>query len=314
MDWDDVRHFLALARTGSVRAAGKSLGVSHSTVARRVEGLESRLTARLFARNRDGYTLTAAGREMLARAEGIEREMDALERELIGQDERLEGAVSITCCDDWIGGLLLGGLEPFLAEHAGIELHLDVDSRSFDLSKREADVAIRATGRGDTPPEHLLGARVMPIHLASYVGADHVQRLDPRGPAARWLAFDDSRVQQAMVSTSSFPELPVWGRFSSLQQMVNAGRLGVGLVMLPVYIGDQEPELVRLPGDALRHMGELWMLSHADLRDNARFRAVRAQIRAVFDAHAPLFRGECPSDAPERPAHAPNALDDQAVG
>ena len=75
MDWDDVRHFLALARLGSVRAAGASLGVSHSTVARRVEALEERLSARLFDRNRDGYCLTEAGKHMLPGAERVEREM-----------------------------------------------------------------------------------------------------------------------------------------------------------------------------------------------------------------------------------------------
>ncbi len=85
MDWNDVRHFLALARCGSVRAAGASLGVSHSTVARRVEALETRLSARLFDRNRDGYTLTEAGRQMLPGAERVERELAALERGLVGQ-------------------------------------------------------------------------------------------------------------------------------------------------------------------------------------------------------------------------------------
>ncbi len=314
MDWDDIRHFLALARSGSVRAAGQRLGVSHSTVVRRVDGLESRLAVRLFDRNRDGYTPTEAGREMLARAEGIEREMDALEREMIGQDERLEGTVSITCCDHWIADLLLDGLLPYMAEHPGIELHLHVDSRLFDLSKREADIAIRAVGHDQTPQGQLLGARVGPLHLASYVGIDHVERLDPRGPDARWLAFDDSRVQQAIVSTSSYPQLPAWGRFSSLELMVSAGRRGVGLIMLPVYIGDQEPQLVRLAGDTPRLVGDLWMLSHADLRDNARFRAVRAQIRRVFDAASPLFHAECPNHAPVRSIDAPSQPGDSAVG
>ncbi|MEM7437027.1 MAG: LysR family transcriptional regulator, partial [Myxococcota bacterium] len=102
VDWNDVRYYLALARLGSVRAAGAKLGVSHSTVARRVEALEARLAARLFDRNRDGYTLTDAGRRMLSRAERVEKEMLALERDLVGQDERLAGPVCITCCDEYV--------------------------------------------------------------------------------------------------------------------------------------------------------------------------------------------------------------------
>lgn len=81
-----MRHFLALARTGSVRAAGSSLGVSHSTVARRGETLETRLGVKLFDRHRDGFLLTDAGKEMVAGAEPVERELTALERGLVGQD------------------------------------------------------------------------------------------------------------------------------------------------------------------------------------------------------------------------------------
>jgi DNA-binding transcriptional LysR family regulator len=109
VDWDDVRHFLALARVGSVRAAGSMLGVSHSTVARRVEALETRLGARLFDRHRDGYLLTDAGREMVAGAERVEREMAALERGLAGQDARLEGPVRVSCTDHFIAKILLHG-------------------------------------------------------------------------------------------------------------------------------------------------------------------------------------------------------------
>lgn len=313
MDWDDLRHFLALARSGSVRAAGKRLRVSHSTVARRVEGLEARLRTRLFDRSRDGYTLTEAGRRMLARAEGIEGAVDSLERELVGQDERLEGTASITCCDHWIADLLVIGLGPFLAAHPGIELQVAADSRLFDLSKREADIAIRATARGETPAEHLLGARLQPIYLASYVGAGHVERLDPEGPDARWLGFEDARVQRAMVATSAYPDLPLWGGFSSFELMVRATRQGLGLAMLPTYVGDREPSLVRLTGDTPRHVGELWLVCHPDLRDNARLRAIRAKIRELFEAAAPTFRGECPVHAPQRPIDAPGVDGDSNV-
>jgi DNA-binding transcriptional LysR family regulator len=110
VNWDDVRHFLALARTGTVRAAGVSLGVSHSTIARRVETLESRLGAKLFDRNRDGYILTDAGREMVTGAERVEREMAALERGLAGQDARLEGPVRVTCTDPFIAKILVEAL------------------------------------------------------------------------------------------------------------------------------------------------------------------------------------------------------------
>ena len=163
MDWDDVRHFLALARLGSVRAAGASLGVSHSTVARRVEALECRLATRLFDRNRDGYQLTEAGQQMLPSAERVESELAALERGLTGQDDRLEGPVSVTCCDSYVSELLIEAFTPFCDAHPDIELHLVNDSRSFDLAKREADIAVRVLGLGDQPPEYLIGRKLAPV-------------------------------------------------------------------------------------------------------------------------------------------------------
>ena len=153
MDWNDVRHFLALARSGSARGAGAELGVSHSTVARRVEALEEQLATRLFDRTPDGYQLTTAGEDIRPRAESIEREMLSIERVVAGQDERLKGPVALTCCDHFVSGLLMPDLHAFCRASPDIQLHINVDSRSYDLSKREADVAIRILVKGDQPPE-----------------------------------------------------------------------------------------------------------------------------------------------------------------
>jgi len=292
MDWNDVRYFLALARTGSARSAGAALGVSHSTVVRRVEALEVRLTARLFDRNRGGYTLTDAERQMLPGAERVELEMAALERGLVGQDVRLAGPVSLTCCDNFVSDLLLRELAPFCDERPGIELRFTTDSRAFDLSKREADIAIRTKARGARPPEHLIGVKLVPLMLANYVGRAHADRLDPEGGAARWLTSGDDRIVAALLADSSYPDLPTWGAFNSLELLVQAAREGLGLVMLPTYVGDREPALRRLDRPDLRHVADLWMLSHPDLRDNARFRITRARVAEALRRHRPLFAGE----------------------
>jgi DNA-binding transcriptional LysR family regulator len=304
MDWDDVRHFLALARLGSVRAAGAELGVSHSTVARRVEALEARLAARLFDRNRDGYCLTEAGRRMLTRTERIEHDMTALERDMVGQDERLAGVVTITCSDTYVSQVLLHALAAFCERYPDLELAITPDGRIFDLAKREADIAIRALVLGDQPPEHLIGTAVAPVMVASYVAAAHETRLDPDidGTHPRWLSFEERRPQEALIAQSSYPRVPAWGAFASLEVLVQATREGLGLAMLPTYVGDREPSLRRLARPDLRHVGDLWLLSHPDLRDNARFRATRACVAEAFKANAALFRGEwCPIGAPGCP-------------
>jgi DNA-binding transcriptional LysR family regulator len=293
MDWDDVRHFLALARTGSVRAAGAALNVSHSTVARRVEALEARLATRLFDRSRDGYTLTDAGRQMRLAAEDVERQMTALERALVGQDDRLAGPVAITCSDASMSSILMPALTALCTTHPGIELSLTIDSRPFDLAKREADIAVRALASGATPPDNLVGQKVAPVVLANYVARAHEDRLDPGlgGSDTRFLSFDDRATQDAMIARSSYPDVPAWGAFGSLDLLAQAALEGLGLVMLPTYVGERVPGLRRLEHADLRHVADFWLLSHPDLRDNARIRSVRSGVAQVLKDHGALFRG-----------------------
>ena len=319
MDWNDVRHFLALARLGSVRAAGAALGMSHSTVARRIEALEARLGVRLFDRSRDGYALTDAGRQMLPGAERIEHEMAALERGLVGQDERLAGPVSLTCSDRYISGILVASLAAFCARYPDIEVSITIDSRPLDLARREADIAIRALSVDAQPPGYLIGQRLVPVTLASYVARAHAARLDPArtdaGPT-RWLSFDQRRLHQELVGGSSYPALPLWGSFSSIELLMQATLAGLGLAMLPTYAGDQEAGLQRLAQPDLRHMGDFWLLCHPDLRDNARLRAARSHIAQVLRDHMGLFQGQhagWSADATGCPAGAPHDLGGERV-
>lgn len=296
MDWNDVRYFLALARLGSIRTAGASLGVSHSTVARRVEALEVQLAARLFDRNRDGYTLTEAGRQMVPGAERVEHEMAALERRLAGQDERLAGPVRLTCCDEYVSAMMVQELAVFCVAYPDIELGIKTDSRSFDLSKREADIAVRTLGVEQSPPEHLIGRKLVPIYCANYVAIEHAHRVDPEreGSCPRWVAFEGRKYAEAMIAQTSYPHVPAWGAMSSLGLLVQATREGLGVAMLPCYVGDRDPALRRLAKPDVRHVADLWLLCHPDLRDNARFLAARECVSQALLRREALFQGEDP--------------------
>jgi DNA-binding transcriptional LysR family regulator len=293
MDWNDVRYFLALARLGSVRSAGEALGVSHSTVARRVEALEARLAARLFDRNREGYQLTDAGRRMVERAERAEKEMLALERELVGCDEKLAGPVHITCCDAFVSDLLMPELARLCTACPGIELGMTTDARPFDLNKREADIALRVLALGNAPQPYLIGRRVAPVTIASYVAEAHRERLDPGfGGTPRWIAFDDKDTMSTVVADSGFPDAPMWGALGSIELMVQGAHAGLGICFLPTYVGDREAGLRRTSKSTVRHMADLWLLSHPDLRDNARFAAARDAVVRALEPHAALFAGQ----------------------
>lgn len=294
MNWDDLRYFLALAERGSIREAGAALGVSHSTVMRRVEALEDALGTRLFDRNRDGYELTEAGERMWTRAQRVAHEMAALERETSGTDDRLAGVVRVTCLDAYVSRFLVQGLAPFCEDHPEVELFFVAEARTADLSRREADIAVRLLGAGRQPPAHLVGKRLVPVVMANYVARAHAERLDPDGAEARWISFADRDAQAPLIAASSYPDLPVWGHHSTFELLVQAAVAGVGIAMLPTYIGDREVALRRLPRPDLRHVADLWMVTHPDLRNNRRIRAVSTRIAELFHAERALFEGTHP--------------------
>jgi DNA-binding transcriptional LysR family regulator len=295
MDWDDLRFFLALARSGSIRGAGAELGVSHTTVARRVDGLEEKLGARLFDRHRDGFVLTEAGHRLVPTAVRVEDEVAAAARDLAGRDARLAGPVRVTCGDEVLAGLLFDALAEWCQAHPEVDLQLVVDGRPFNLAKGEADVAVRVLARGASPPEYLVGQRVAPLVVASYGAREPALSL----ACPRWLGFPDARALGELVRGSSYPDLPVWGSFSTLSLMVRAAARGLGWAMLPTYVGDAEPALVRLPTPDLRHVADLWLLHHPDLKANARVQAARSALKACFSRNQARFDGRC-MDAPGR--------------
>lgn len=294
MDWNDLRHFLALARRGSIRGAGAELGVSHTTVIRRVEALEEELAARLFDRHRDGFVLTEAGRRLLPAAARVEDEVAGLTRDLAGQDTRLAGPVRVTCGDEYLSALLVEELAPWCVANPGVELHLQTDGRNLNLAKGEADLAVRVVPTHGSPPDYLVGHRVAPLVVANYVGRAHVARLDPAGAEARWLGFGEARGTLELLRASSYGELPVWGAFTSLTLLVRAATVGLGYAMLPTYVGDTQPGLCRLPAPDLRPVAELWILHHPDLKANARVQGARAALRVAFQRRRGLFEGREP--------------------
>jgi DNA-binding transcriptional LysR family regulator len=301
MDWDDVRYFLALSREGSVRAAGSILGVSHSTVARRVEALEEKLKVRLFDRTPEGYALTSGGRQMVEGAERVEAEMAALEGHLLGQDESFHGLVRVTCANEYLSDMMLRDLAAYCAKYPGIDLAVTNSYRTFDLSKREADIAVRLLRIGKDPPGHLLGRKLARVYYASYVAVDHATRLDPEivGEKSRWLGWGERKADERWVSRSSYSKLPVWGSFGEITLHVQATRVGLGIAMLPCFVADRDPALRRLAQDDLAPYFDTWILSHPDLRDTARLRGARDYLAQTLLAETPLFQGERPLSVPE---------------
>ncbi|MCH4564517.1 LysR family transcriptional regulator [Halomonas sp. EGI 63088] len=263
LGWDDLRVALAIAEAGSLSGAGRRLGLSHATLFRRLNAIERRLGVRLFERARTGYSPTAAGEELAATAARVEAEVLRAERRLVGRDLRLSGTVRVTTTDTLLMGLLSPILADFRRAHPDIVLEVAVSNQLFNLSQRDADVAVRPSS---SPPEHLVGRRVGSIAQAIYA------RADGAGDAAAWIGPDRHLGYAPLEAWMADKGADAHCRYrvDTLLGMLAAVRDGLGRAVLPCYLADAEPSLTRL-GEPIPELAtELWLLTHPDLRRVAR--------------------------------------------
>lgn len=293
LGWDDYRFILAVGRAGSLNGAAKRLAVSHPTVFRRINAIERALGARLFERARDGYTPTPTGEEVIAVAAEIETRIAATERRLAGLDARLSGRIRVTTVEPVLYGLLPPLLAQFRREHPGIVLELVADNVVRDLSRREADVALRPGGK---PPEGLIGRKV--ARLAAAVYRPRALRL-PRGAGPEaladcdWVVPDDSLAHIGMAQwlhRQRYDERAVL-RANSLLALRDAAANGIGLAVLPCFLGDADRRLARV-GEPLEGLAaDLWLLSHPDLRRTERIRVFSEAMREGLARLQPMLDG-----------------------
>ena len=279
LDWNDLRTVLAVARAGSLAGAARALELRHSTVFRRIEQAERRLGSRLFERSRSGWSPNPQG-EAVARA-AAEMESAALgaERAISGADARLEGTIRIATSELLAGHLLLPLLRPFLAEHPGIEIECDVSNRNVDLTRREADLALRATPQ---PPDMLVGRRIGSMRYAVYAAKPLIGKRQsaPVLGELPWVGFDEriAHFQIAQWFRHALPDVRPRLRLDSMSALMKAAAAGIGAVLLPTFAAAQEPALVRVTEEIDGPEMGLWLLNHPDVRGNARVRALAAHL------------------------------------
>lgn len=285
-NWDDYRLFLAVAQAGSLSGAARLLGVTHSTVFRRLAAFEDRLGVRLFERLPSGYVLTAAGEAMEVATTRIDDEISGIRRQIVGQDHRLSGQIRITTTDMLAIGLLPPYLATFRREWPGIAVELLVSDMRLDLMRREADIALRL---GNPLQETLVGRRVGRLAFAVYaargvqVGEDLI--------AQDWIGFGSAHAPLRQALKDWLPDLRPQFRTNSISAAVAAARAGIGLAALPCAIADPDPQLVRIAPFPDNFGLDLWLLTHEDLRHTARIRAFVDFMTEVLAAKADLLEG-----------------------
>ncbi len=252
-DWDDLKHFLAVARHGSTTAAGRALNIDQSTVQRRLVELEKRIGQPLVIRHPTGYKLTAYGQQLLPHAKQVERGMLDLQQFVQSSSRELNGVVRLTCPEPIVVRITRSPLlERLSAVHPGLRVEFVMSDHYVDLRKGEADVALRS---GDTVDNQLVGRKVADSLWAVYGSREYLAQHGMPGTVAdlaghAWIGFDSSManhratqwLQQAVAGAK------VVATSGSVLGTVHSVKANVGLAALPTALGDAEPDLIKVLG------------------------------------------------------------------
>ncbi|MEJ2107693.1 MAG: LysR family transcriptional regulator [Acidiferrobacteraceae bacterium] len=288
MNWDDLRVVLAICREGSLSGAARVLGTSHSTVFRQINAIEKKLSTRFFNRLSHGYEMTEAGETVLKRAEGIEEDILDLERELSGKDLQLRGSIRLTAPEGLTSFLLVPHIASFYQKHPDIQVELIVSSDDLQLSRHEADIAVRTTKK---PPPYCIGKKVGDFNVAVYATQAYLtkaQHLD--FPEYDYLRIDNGVDWfPAPYWTSSSPPRIVF-KCSSIIAVTRAANEGLGAAVLPCVIGEKEP-LLKRAAPPFKSAAELWILTHADLRQTARVKALMEHLYECLSKEKSIMEG-----------------------
>jgi DNA-binding transcriptional LysR family regulator len=290
-DWNDLRYFLAVQRGGTLAAAAAEVGSNATTVGRRVTALEEQVGARLFDRTPEGWLLTQAGRDLLPHAERVEREVQAVARSVAGADQRAEGRVRLATTEVLATRFIAPHLPRFHDRHPDMTLDVTCATRTVDLARREADVALRLS-RPREPD--VVAKQLARIDLALYAAGNYVARHGVPGRpdeglrGHRVILFADTPAfaieNQWLEPRAEAAQIVL--RSDSVSSIYAACVAGVGVALLPRSVADAEPQLVRLDTASAPEPRVIWQGVHQDMVKNARVRAVTAFLAEVVAAES----------------------------
>jgi DNA-binding transcriptional LysR family regulator len=269
LNWNLLRHVLALARNDSLVRAAQALGVNETTIGRRVAEAEQRLGARLFTRHRGRFRPTEAGSLAITCGERVEREVQAMLSSVAGTDGVVAGTVRVTSVPIVVNRLLVPDLPTLLTTHPDLRVELIAEPRDLSLTKREADIALRLAR-----PVNELRAVARRIGQLDYAVYGPTQSADDSLP---WITYEDRMA-----------DLPQWKwiaaqagatRRSSLmvndaEAIMQGVRAGLGRSLLPIAVAEREAGLRRIDANPPALSRELWLMGHPEMRDLMRVRVV----------------------------------------
>ncbi|MHC2456967.1 DNA-binding transcriptional LysR family regulator [Rhizobium leguminosarum] len=292
MNWDDVRIFLAVARTGQILAASRRLGLNHATLSRRLTSLEEALKTRLFIRRTNGCELTAEGEMFLASAERMETEMLAAQASLGHTDTAIAGTVRVGAPDGFGVSFLAPRMGRLIERHPELKIQLVPVPRSFSLSQREADIAITL----ERPEQgRLVSSKLTDYTLGLYASRDYLASQGTPGDIDALKAHPRIGYVEDLIFTASLnfsgEVMRSWDasfEISTAIGQTEAVRSGAGIGILHDYIARQYPELqCILPEVSIRRA--YWTTYHETARDLMRVRSVADFLQELVSAERHIF-------------------------
>lgn len=310
-DWNDLRFFLAVARTGSALAASRTLAVDPTTVARRIGELERAIGGRLFNRGQRGYALTETGIELRASAERVEAEAHAFAAEAAAVGRRISGVIRVTTNEGFANTLLVPAMSTFHRLHPNVRVDLIVDELRLDLARGVADVAL-CTGRRPTEGG-LVARRLASTAWAVFCSTGYAAAHGRPG------CLDELARHGVIAAEGPIAALPGWrwlrdrvpnaevvAHCNSVTALISALRAGLGITVLPIVLGDSQPGLVRCTGPLEGVDADLWLVTRENLRGVLRIRVFMEFLAGHVAAVRPLLEGK-PAAATE--AAPPSGVD-----
>jgi DNA-binding transcriptional LysR family regulator len=271
----DLKVLLALVRAGTLASAGERLGVDASTVFRSLKRIERGTGQILFERSRSGYQPLELAMQLAAHAEEMDAALEAARSSIENSPAKVSGSVRITATDSVLHGLIAPVLGALKKEHPLLSFDLHTGNELASLTRRDADIAVRATQR---PPQHLVGKQVGKIRVAVYAARHRgaTKWADVLAQKVDWIAPDDALPEHPSViwRKKHFPKAMPRYRVSSILSVLELTALGMGVGVLPLFLAEGRSDVSRLTEPLENAETELWVLTHPESRHLRRVSAV----------------------------------------
>ncbi len=292
MDWARLPYFLAVAQTGSLRAAAEQIGATHATVDRNLRALEEDYGVRLFDRSKLGLRLTAAGEVLLPLAEEADNAVTNARRRVQGLDDEPRGSVRLSMPAGFLPGRFARILADFERKYPEIELRITVTNRFEDINRSETDVSIRVAHQID---DDVVGRKVLQYTGGIFASQDYLDRhwadAGPGGDGLQWIGWGETDPVPDWVKASPFPKAKLRYTVRSPTLIGQLAAAGMGMSYLPYSIRDWIPGLVPVPGTKPFLDRSVWLLLHSDLRRTTRVRVLVDHLAAEIKALREVFLG-----------------------